>query len=188
MRKKFKGDFFEGGYPEKRSIKPSFLSKYSAQRFLPHVRVPTEYTVIIAIGILILMIVAYAVGVERGKRIQAAQLAKERLPKAQVLENKRVTTTTRVTEPEKKEQAAPVATKTIEKAQAYTIQLASFKNEDSARAEIVKLKKMGFKASFSKKGSWYQVYIGGYRNMEEALEARKKLVKYYKDCYIRKTE
>jgi hypothetical protein len=47
---------------------------------------------------------------------------------------------------------------------------------------------MGFDVSFERKGSWYQVYAGGYGSMEEARKAKKELAKYYKDCYIRRTK
>lgn len=65
----FQNDLFsEQGRDEKEKKNP-FLGKYSDQRYLPQVKVPIEYTVVIAIGMLIAVIVAYAFGVERGKRI-----------------------------------------------------------------------------------------------------------------------
>ncbi|MFH1798034.1 MAG: SPOR domain-containing protein [Candidatus Omnitrophota bacterium] len=65
----FQKDLFGGQVCEKKGRKPRLLSRYSERRFLPYVSVPIEYAVIIAIGILVLTVIAYAVGVERGRNI-----------------------------------------------------------------------------------------------------------------------
>jgi cell division protein FtsN len=70
----------------------------------------------------------------------------------------------------------------------YDIQLASFKNLRLAKKEIATLRRKGFEASYAQRGSWYQVYVTGYRTVEDAQEAKKKLAKSYKDCYIRKAK
>lgn len=65
----FQNDFFDEQADGQKERKNAFLGKYSDQRYLPQVKVPIEYTVVIAIGMLIAIIVAYAVGVERGKHV-----------------------------------------------------------------------------------------------------------------------
>jgi cell division septation protein DedD len=62
----FQNDFFDEQGRGQKDRKNTFLPD---QRYLPQVRVPIEYTIVIAIGMLIAIIVAYAVGVERGKRV-----------------------------------------------------------------------------------------------------------------------
>jgi septal ring-binding cell division protein DamX len=188
MNKKFQRDFFGDNYREKEAGLSGYLSKYSKHRLLPHLRVPTEYIVIAGIGMLVLVIIAYAVGVERGKRVQLARRPKEQASKAQMLANKEVTiveTTKEVIskteKPEIKLPAKPVGS-------IYTIQLASFKELNAAKREAEKMKKRGFNIAFKKSGSWYLVYAEGYRSMEEAKKAKKELAKYYKDCYIRSTK
>ena len=69
---------------------------------------------------------------------------------------------------------------------AYAVQLASFKNERSAKKEIDMLKSKGIKASMTRKGEWYQVYASGYRTIDEAKRAKRDLIADYEDCYIRK--
>lgn len=74
----FKDDFFDGQPPDQKGKRAPFLDKYGEQRYLPQVKVPIEYTAIIAIVMLIAIIVAYAIGVERGKTVALIEL--ERAP------------------------------------------------------------------------------------------------------------
>jgi len=69
----YKNDFFGEELNHKGSEKSAKLKNYSGQRFLPYIRIPIEYVVIIAIGVLMLAIVSYAVGVERGKRLEGGK-------------------------------------------------------------------------------------------------------------------
>ena len=62
----FQNDFFDEQGRGQKERKNTFLPD---QRYLPQVRVPIEYTVVIAIGMLIAIIIAYAIGVERGKHV-----------------------------------------------------------------------------------------------------------------------
>ncbi|KJJ83948.1 Sporulation/cell division region, bacteria domain protein [Candidatus Omnitrophus magneticus] len=45
----------------------SAVKKYSDQRFLPYIRIPIEYAVISGVIFLVLAVIIYAIGVERGK-------------------------------------------------------------------------------------------------------------------------
>ncbi|MFH1877869.1 MAG: SPOR domain-containing protein [Candidatus Omnitrophota bacterium] len=62
-------DFFEGDFFEQKSRKHRIPARYPEQRFLPYLKIPVEYTVIIAIGVLVVAILSYALGVERGKKL-----------------------------------------------------------------------------------------------------------------------
>lgn len=75
----YKNDFFDGQLPEQNGKKPAFLDKYGEQRYLPQVRVPIEYTAVIAIVMLVAIIVAYAIGVERGKVVALVEAARKPL-------------------------------------------------------------------------------------------------------------
>ena len=66
---RYNTDFFENDVFDKKPRKPRAESVYSGHRVLPYIRVPIEYTVIICMIVLILMVVSYAIGVERGKKI-----------------------------------------------------------------------------------------------------------------------
>ena len=205
MTDDFQGDLFGDKFHEKKGKKPYLLEKYYKQRVLPNIRIPIEYIVISVIAILVLMIISYAVGVEKGKRVSEAKAVKTLKAVPVAVEREQAANITRsdITDlpktEEKPKKEAPLpekvekpAEKKVEKeiavpaGSAYIIQLASFKNERFAKEEINKLKKKGFEAHSARKGKWYQVYAAGYRTVHEAKKARKELYADYKDCYIRK--
>ena len=188
MNKKFQHDFFGDTYREKEAGLSGYLSKYSKHRLLPHLRIPTEYIVIAGIGMLVLVIIAYAVGVERGKRVQLARSPERQARKAQVVANKEVITVEKTVENAVKAPKPEIEPPIEETESNYMIQIASFKKQDAAKREVEKLERRGHNAAFKRSGSWYLVYTEGYRGMEEAKKAKKELAKYYKDCYIRSTK
>ena len=63
----YQDDFF-GEEPKGGGNRPA--GRLKGYRLIPHIKLPVEYVVMLSIGALILLVVAYAVGVERGKRIQ----------------------------------------------------------------------------------------------------------------------
>lgn len=71
----FQQDLFGDDSARKRQRKARFLGEYSKQRYLPYLKIPIEYTIIIAIGVLVVVIIAYAIGVERGKRISSEKVS-----------------------------------------------------------------------------------------------------------------
>lgn len=212
----FQTDFFEGKFYERKGRKPQFLNKYSAQRILPYLRVPVEYTVILGIVILVLLVISYAVGVEKGKRVSSAKKIHAQDDKSQVIENNKLTktiqaekfpedlrqdTNDRDKDPESldiEEKAAPIPSvieteakeeeerETSADKALYTIRLASFKKEGDAKREVARLKKTGKDASYARKGLWYQVFVKGYETIETARKAKDALIQEYPDCYIRK--
>ena len=213
----FQQDLFSGSFREKKDRRPGLFDGYSKQRFLPYVKIPIEYTVIIAIGMLVLMIISYAVGVERGKRVSKipAAVATKTVIKEPGTSEAFSSKTASMPQEEKvslvetEDLVEEVDVKDIDpyegsrddyvgappeepleeiKESVYTVQLASFKSADSAKGEIDKLKRQGIQAEMSKPGDWYQVYASGYQTIEEARSAQKKLREYYQDCYIRKVK
>jgi len=71
MKQHYIEDLFHSHqFEKKKPGKFPVLDKYKEHRFLPHVKISVENLVIISIGILIAVIVAFAIGVERGKTIQ----------------------------------------------------------------------------------------------------------------------
>jgi len=202
-------DLFSGQDFGKKGRKFQYFSKYKNRRFLPQVKIPIEYTVIIAIGVLLLVIIAYAIGIERGKAIS---LKKYRMGQGsrllQPVELKDLTTISETgpfEEEEEEEEAEPSgilqetligeeepqeAKKSVSKIEdsVYTIQLASFKDREYAAEEMGKLAKMGLKAVYVRKGDWYQVYVTGYKTIEEAREAKEKLEEIYVDCFIKRVK
>jgi len=207
----FQDDLFDGRFHDSKRKKPELLARISQQRVLPQVKVPVEYTVVTAIGVLILVIVAYAVGVERGKRMTVAgpQLqaevfeaytddsAEENGDVVYPVINEEDTAVaedvTEVVTP--KNAGAAGAAELSEEPEAaegapyagpeYQVLLASVKSEEDAVREKEKLIERGFDSGFVKKGGWYQVYAAGYRTLEAAKQAKNKLAGDYRDCYIK---
>ena len=68
----------------------------------------------------------------------------------------------------------------------YTIQLISYKKEELAEAERLRLSQKEINAFVVLSGNWYQVCAGNYRNVSEAKKALEKFAKEYKGCFIRK--
>lgn len=205
----FQDDFFDEQLPEQKGRKPPFFGKYSDQRYLPQISVPVEYAAVIAIGVLIAVIVAYAIGVERGKKISRdpgdgllnrADIEEETTPlldvemvekQAEQLMKEAEKTETDMAVPgiPANDAAAmvPVAAAPIKDRTIYMLQLASTKNELYANEEVKKLKGKGYEASVSRKGDWFKIYVPC-DTMEEADKAKKKLAPDYKDCLIVKSK
>ncbi|RKY41876.1 MAG: hypothetical protein DRP85_04670 [Candidatus Makaraimicrobium thalassicum] len=210
----FQDDFFGNhGFRRKSSEKLRLLSRYSEQRFLPFVKIPVEYSVIIAIAVLFLIIVSYAVGVERGKRlsgVESGSLREETVQPHEAINRSREPAD--FPEPERRRQAGDIVQLPLEShgvgskasypeigddesakrhegkisaESSYILQLASFKDETSAEKEINRLKRKGIEACLAKKGIWWEVYTSGYRTISEARRARRGLLTDYEDCYIK---
>ncbi len=210
--KNFKNDFFGDDFEEKKGRKSRFLRRYPEQRFLSHIKIPIEYTVIIAIGVLVLVIIAYAVGVEKGKRYidkKPEKVAEKELSTVEIEEKTDIAYLQQesveskqgekgVSEPEKavitESAVLPLVKSDSEEiapdpdGYGYIIQLASFKKKASAKEEVRKLKNRGIEGDLAKKGNWYQVYAEGYRTKEEAQKDLRELLPDYKDCFIRKVK
>ena len=204
----FQRDLFGGQVSEKKRKGLDLLEKYSRQRLVPNVRIPLEYTVIMAIGVLVLVIVAYAVGIEAGKRaagdeapkttkvLQPAEVKEKAVVPLAAAAKESLTKKTETVKPPEKEtvkvsvETAAAAVKDVTETDrdnsVYVIQLASFKDEASAKDEADALRLKGINARFKKSGGWYQVFVAGYRTIGEARADRRLLSEEYVDCYIRK--
>jgi cell division septation protein DedD len=63
----FRDDLFGKSAPVRKPQRAPVLDGYVKQRYLPFLKMPTEYAVIAVIGVLILLTVAYALGVKVGR-------------------------------------------------------------------------------------------------------------------------
>ena len=212
----YQADLFGSDPKGKKKRGPGILDQYTKQLFLPYIYIPIEYTVIIGVVVLLLVVLSYAIGVERGKRIIPAE---ERVSIS--LEEMGLVTVEGmfdIKRPQEGAGAAAAGTGSGAVAgeelagemgagqrgavagiaaeasvsgtagSAYVVQLASSKNEKYAKDEVEKLKKSGVSANFKKSGTWYQVYAEGYGTMEEARKAEKTLKQKYPSCFIRKSK
>ena len=210
----FKKDLFDDQVYESKARKLGLLSKYSKQRILSYISVPVEYIVIVSITALILMIISYAVGVERGKNIAGkidgnnentkvilqtnspeyfsseinSENGKEKQKVDTGFSEENFYTSEDVVEEEIQNVLELEEDDILPEVSSYTVQLASFKNKEAAISETYKLKDKGINAEYVRKGDWYQVYAEGFLTIEEARVAQQMLAQYYRDCFIRKME
>lgn len=62
----YQKDLFGSDLKPRKRLKGSSFGDYSKHRYLPYLKIPIEYTVIIAIGVMVLAIISYALGVQVG--------------------------------------------------------------------------------------------------------------------------
>jgi len=140
-----------------------------------------EKTILIIIAILVTGIIAFSMGVEKGKRIVLIEQARTLAPvKPQGI----------VVQPQvivKKEEAIKQpATLAAQQEGAFTIQVASFRTKANARREAEIIKKKGFSAMLLSKGDYVIVCVGNFPNKEAAQPLVKELSKRYGNCQIRR--
>ncbi len=169
MADEYQKELFEEFEKEKGKLKRIAEKIGQAQhRFYLHIS--PENVVFAAIIAVMCIIIAFAMGVERGKRltplttahrIEAAPPAEEPAPKAPVFE-------------------APAGI--------YAIQLISYKEKRLAEIEKRKLSGKKIEAFIVPSGEWFQVCAGSYADIESARAALEEFSKDYKGCFIRKKD
>ena len=210
----FQNDFFnpDGSGDRKRS---GFAKRYPAVRFMPHVRIPVEYVVVFGIVILVLLVVAYAAGIERGKSgikgispmdIEVIETTSNLVEIGEnepllgqvggLVEERELNEGRVEIEPEELEAADADMSrksdvsdeKTVAKPTepTYTIQLAAFAKKENVEKETARLREAGNDAAYVKIGKWYQAYVQGYKIIGEARDAKGNFIEQYPDCYIRR--
>lgn len=171
-----------------------------------------EKIVFLFIGLVIVGIVSFCLGVERGKTIamtklsarfdvarasavaaknsgRSVQMSTFALPAASQPQSARTRpAASPVLKPQPQgpvpEQAEP---QQGPKGQAgYTIQVASFKNAVFATQETNALKKKGFPAAAVSQGEYTVVYVGKFTNKEMAQPLLSQLRQTYRNCYVRR--
>lgn len=141
-----------------------------------------EKTILIIIAILVTGIVAYSVGVEKGKSVSL----NEQQPKPQVLVRQQ-NPLPQATAASRKEAAMVVKqSPAVVQQGAYTIQVASFKTRINAQNEAQALKKRGFNVMLFSSGSFTLLCVGNFPNKESAQPLVKELSKLYGSCQIRR--
>jgi hypothetical protein len=169
-----------------------------------------EKAVLVAIGFLITGIVAFCLGVERGKtcavssagsRLDVAE-KKDEQPKANVFSSRKESPKVILPQsqnsglsfsikgqlknmPVKQEIILP-ASPADQDNSAYTIQIASYSARDGAEKEMAKLRQKGLAPLVIKKGSYSVVCVGTFNNKETARSLLTQLKSKYRDCYIRR--
>lgn len=126
-----------------------------------------ENIIIISIGLIMLLIVCYSLGVEKGRHLV-------------YLKNEDIQVEV------EEEQVQQKPKESVPKPQSVPyIQVASFRTDKYAIKEIERLKNKGYQPFVSTAGKFRVVCVGGYKDDNEAKEALKQLRKLYADCFLR---
>lgn len=168
-----------------------------------------EKIVFITITVMLLMVVVFALGVERGKIIARPAIsiaipaqgspstqARPAAQKPQVAPPQPAAATQQAatlqstaikikTVPIAKVAPMQQAAAADKTARPYTIVAATFANKGTAAQEMTRLKKDGFDAMLVQSGRYFRLCIGAYPDKESAQGSLKRVKQRYKDAYIK---
>ncbi|MCK5306240.1 MAG: SPOR domain-containing protein [Candidatus Omnitrophica bacterium] len=166
------------------------------------ISISREKLVSLIIAVILLYVVIFSLGVEKGKRMslpaagktdklavtaETEAVKKENSRKATIgLEEERQIESKAVEEKQGEQMAAgaiedkkPPAYKT------YSLQLAAYAQLSRAEKEAEKLKKRGYTAFIDSNNKYHIVFVGNYKDKVKARKLRKKLSEEYKGCYVK---
>ncbi|MFH0855189.1 MAG: SPOR domain-containing protein [Candidatus Omnitrophota bacterium] len=141
-----------------------------------------EKTILVILGFLITGIVAFSLGVEKGKAIASDNQARPpAVMRAQAVfpaSAQEITGKGKIT----RQIEAPV----MQQRGSFTIQVASFKAKENALKEAEFIKKRGFSAMLFQKNGYFVLCAGNFPDKETALGLIPGLNKRYGNCQIRR--
>jgi len=151
-----------------------------------------ENVVVIGIITLMTMVFAFSLGVEKGKKITSFSSSVEERPPVSILNPSAKTPAVSATPPQINQAKKPpvVASATVNlpstSNKPYTIQVASFKDDQYAKKEASVLKNKNLDSFVISKGNFFIVCIGKFSKKEEARGLLAKLKRTYNDCLVRR--
>ncbi|MBU1112615.1 MAG: SPOR domain-containing protein [Candidatus Omnitrophica bacterium] len=151
------------------------------------VGLPLDILIIVGVVFSLSLIVAFSLGVEKGKKIALRKLNPDTVVAEQSSEEVKIDFEKKpeVTSPKLPVKASDTPVETVSDKQKYNIQVASFQQETAARREVEQLKEKGYPTSTSKKGKYIVIYVGEFDDKEKAKSNLEHLKKRYKDCFLR---
>ena len=141
-----------------------------------------EHLVFISIGLIMLMVIIYALGVERGKSLRPQAIIQNRVVSQAPVEPKPIQQEHVVPTPVHASAKTKPAQETDKP---YTIVAVTFVRKDTALAEVNRLKKEGFESFIAESDSYFLVCVGAYTDKEGAKPTLSKVKKLYKDAYLK---
>lgn len=138
-----------------------------------------EKLILAILCFIIILVVTFAFGFERGKRSVFA-----RQPSPQPVAKVPATYVPPKQAAPQPKKYLPQPTPTLPKP--YTIQVATFKSKEYALQEVEKLRKRGFLTTLIGINGLYVLTVGEYSDQKEASQTLSVLRKTYGDCEIRK--
>ncbi|MBU1122435.1 MAG: SPOR domain-containing protein [Candidatus Omnitrophota bacterium] len=151
--------------------------------------------ILLLIVVVLLFVLAFSLGVERGRKIVSNKLADEDKFKIDAVDLSQDRLSLDSAESKEgdlrkdKVEAAKdteVDKETKEETKNYIIQIATYLKENIALEEAKKLKDNGHEVLVSKKGEFTVLFVGSFKNREQAQVTMQSLRKRYKDCFIRR--
>ena len=177
VQKEFFQEFSEPG----KRIRKTFDT--SAVRRTYNLRLATEHIIFVFIGLIVLLVICFSLGVEKGKRTALAKIvAFDRLEKTAFKQEAEYDDIHESAEPEVVKQKQAVITSDS----LYLIQVAAFRNNDQANKESEALNAQGYKTQIRNSGNYYIVSVAGFNTKDQAQQSYAALKKKYNDCFIRK--
>lgn len=175
---KYQKELFEFESPKKPAVRFDniFPRTDSAITLTP------EKLVFTAIGMIMLLVVFFALGVEKGKSSAIDKLAAEKMKGSEdVIAVPAVSV--------KPVQAPPPAAVKVkaafDKTKPYMVVAAAFSREDFALKEVGKLKTAGFEAFVYYGEPYYLACVGSFQNKGSAGKILNKVRRMHKDAYVR---
>jgi hypothetical protein len=146
-----------------------------------------EHIVIVFIVFIIMLAVVFSIGVEKGKSIAPAFTI--HIPEGSHTKDVEIEELEHTVL--KQQDIVDDATVSLKPVEAgvqfsYTVQVASYLREDTAKRHAEQLKAQGNDAFVVKKGDYYIACVGKFTNRQGADTQAKKLRKSYNDCIVRK--
>lgn len=160
-----------------------------------------ENSIVFFIIFVMICVLSFSVGVERGKqfsqpvkvqnipleKVEPTASAGVSIPgKPVMLTGQAVKNTGPVTVEQPKDQVIEIPLPATASDGSYTIQVASFKSEGSAKREADRLKKIGYEIYVLPKSGFSLVCVGKFGQKDEANRISTKLKNQYKDCLVRR--
>ncbi|MCK4518543.1 MAG: SPOR domain-containing protein [Candidatus Omnitrophica bacterium] len=183
------------------------IKKAKAFKSMPKLKnitisISREKLVSLVIAVILLYVIIFSLGVEKGKSMslsvtdKASGSAAAAKAEAVKKENSREVIIKRVKDrqieskaakDEQKEQIAAGAIKDKKPPayKSYSLQLAAYAQLSRAEKEAEKLKKRGYTVFIDSNSKYHIVFVGNYRDKEKAQKLKKKLSKEYKGCYVK---
>ena len=174
-------------FEEYNNIAKRNLSNDNQLRFRDKVvvKLSAESLVFLGIGVLLILVIAFSLGVEKGRCIV---IAKAQKPLEVVTATKAVPlkqeAASKAVIPQKTQQTSAIPQKT-EADKSFAIQAITYVKLELAQKEVDALKSGGYQSYVIKSGKYYIVYIGNFSE-EEAKVKLRELKQSYKDSFVKK--
>lgn len=177
------GEFSQGTAQRKRSFPKQALFSSKTVSF--------EQILFTVIGGLIAVVIAFSLGVEKGKSITQSYENHMAPLAAPPLVEPRVAApilppAEKVVHKEETKEVVLQASEPKSKFKGYTIQVASYKDRKSVEKLVVEFHLKGQKSFSLPKGEFMIVCVGNYPNPTDASKTAKTLKKQFPDCFVRK--